>query len=276
MSFKSITPGEVSSGVLHSYLLSAVAPRPIALASTIDKQGRPNLSPFSFFNIFGANPPIAIFSPARRVRDNTEKHTLANIKEVGEVVINVVSYAIVQQVSLSSCEYPQGQSEFEKAGLTPIPSELIKPFRVKESPVQLECKVRDIIYTGNQGGAGNLIVCEVIRMHIAESVLGGDGKIEPHKIDLVGRMGADWYVRASGNALFEVEKPNIKLGIGFDRLPKEIRESVVLTGNQLAQLANVTELPEARIYSQIIETHKVAAILLDNGQVKEAWEVLVS
>ncbi len=274
MSFKTITPGEVPSAALHAYLLGAVAPRPIAFASTIDKEGNVNLSPFSFFNVFGSNPPIAIFSPARRVRDNTIKHTLENVQEVPEVVINVVNYAMVQQTSLSSCEYPKGDNEFEKAGFTELASEMVKPPRVKESPVQLECKVLDIIYTGTEGGAGNLIVCEVLKIHVSKSVLNEDGRIDQHKIDLVGRLGGDWYVRASGDALFQVEKPNTKLGIGFDKLPKAIRESKVLTGNQWAQLANVSELPVATNFSAEESFHKAAGMLLDNGKVAEAWALL--
>jgi len=281
MEFKSIEIGSVPTPLLHSFLLASVAPRPIAFASTIDKEGNPNLSPFSFFNVFGSNPPIAIFSPARRVRDNSIKHTLENVLEVPEVVINVVDFAIVHQMSLSSCEYPKSVNEFEKAGFTAIPSENIRPFRVKESPVQLECKVKDIIYTGSEGGAGNLIVCEVLKIHIATRVLTVEGKIDQHKIDLVGRLGGDWYVRASGNALFEVEKPNTKLGIGMDNLPKEIRESLVLTGNQLAQLANVSEIPTKTENKQAMEKlslnerHQQASSLLQQGLVEEAWQCLL-
>jgi flavin reductase (DIM6/NTAB) family NADH-FMN oxidoreductase RutF len=281
MEFKSIEIGSIPTAALHAYLLGSVAPRPIAFASTIDKAGNPNLSPFSFFNVFGSNPPIAIFSPARRVRDNSIKHTLENVLEVPEVVINVVDYAIVHQMSLSSCEYPKSVNEFEKAGFTAIPSENIRPFRVKESPVQLECKVKDVIYTGTEGGAGNLIVCEVVKIHVATRVLNAEGKIDQHKIDLVGRLGADWYVRASGNALFEVEKPNTKLGIGMDKLPKSIRESSILTGNQLAQLANVSEVPQPKenqsekVGLSELERHQKAAELLTKGLVEEAWQCLL-
>jgi flavin reductase (DIM6/NTAB) family NADH-FMN oxidoreductase RutF len=281
MEFKSIEIGSIPTAALHAYLLGSVAPRPIAFASTIDKEGNPNLSPFSFFNVFGSNPPIAIFSPARRVRDNSIKHTLENVLEVPEVVINVVDYAIVHQMSLSSCEYPKSVNEFEKAGFTAIPSENIRPFRVKESPVQLECKVKEVIYTGTEGGAGNLIVCEVVKIHVATRVLNAEGKIDQQKIDLVGRLGGDWYVRASGNALFEVEKPNTKLGIGMDKLPKAIRESTILTGNQLAQLANVSEVPLAKENSSekqglsLLERHQQAAELLSKGLVEEAWQFLL-
>ena len=280
MEFKTIEVGSVPTAALHAYLLASVAPRPIAFASTIDRDGNPNLSPFSFFNVFGSNPPIAIFSPARRVRDNSIKHSLENVLEVPEVVINVVDYAMVHQTSLSSCEYPKGVNEFIKAGFTPIPSENIRPFRVKESPVQLECKVKDIIYTGTEGGAGNLIVCEVVKIHVASRVLNSEGKIDQHKIDLVGRLGSDWYVRASGNALFEVEKPNTKLGIGMDSLPKSLRESRVLTGNQLAQLANSSELPaginshESTPKEELDAIHSQVAQHLSQGNIDQAWKCL--
>lgn len=261
-----VFPEKIPVPQLHSYLLGAVAPRPIALASTLDENGNPNLSPFSFFNVFGANPPIAIFSPARRVRDNTTKHTLENAKKTGEVVINVVNYNMVQQTSLASTEYPEGVNEFVKAGLTPCKSEIVKPYRVMESPVQLECKVKDIIETGKEGGAGNLIICEIVCIHIDEKVLDDNGKIDQHKIDLVGRLGADWYVRASGNALFEVAKPLATIGIGIDSLPEHIRFSKILTGNDLGQLGNIEKLPdanEAKAYinsSAFIETMKRVGI----------------
>jgi len=202
-----IDPKSTSLLKLQGYILGAVAPRPIAFASTIDKKGNPNLSPFSFFNAFSANPPVCIFSPSRRARDNTTKHTFENVKEVGEVVINAVNYDLVHQASLTSTEYPKGVNEFIKAGLTPVPSEIVKPFRVKESPVQMECRVRDIIELGNEGGAGNLVICEILLIHISEDVLDEKGNIDPQKIDLVSRMGGNWYCRASGDALFEVEKP---------------------------------------------------------------------
>src|SRR6185369_3924370 len=204
-----INPKEIKTSLFHSYMLSAIAPRPIAFSSTIDKDGIPNLSPFSFFNAFGSHPPIVVFSPSRRVRDNTTKHTLENVYEVKEVVINVVNYAMVQQASLASCEYPKGVNEFEKAGFTPIPSELVKPFRVKESPVQMECKVLQVIETGHEGGAANLIICEILLMHIHDDILNEQGKIDQNKIDLVARMGGDKYCRASGSAIFSVPKPNL-------------------------------------------------------------------
>ena len=238
-----INPKDLSTKDLHGYLLSSVGPRPIALVSTIDNEGRPNLSPFSFFNVFSANPPIAIFSPARRVRNNTTKHTLQNAASTKEVVINVVSYPIVEQTSLSSTEYKEGVNEFIKSGLTPLESIQVKPYRVKESPVQMECIVKNIISLGEEGGAGNLVVCEIVQMHISENILNEHHQIDPNKIDLVGRMGGNWYCRASNNSLFEVQKPNSKIGIGYDQLPLHIRNSDILSGNDLAKLANVESLP---------------------------------
>ena len=238
-----INPKDLSTKDLHGYLLSSVGPRPIALVSTIDNEGRPNLSPFSFFNVFSANPPIAIFSPARRVRNNTTKHTLQNAASTKEVVINVVSYPIVEQTSLSSIEYKEGVNEFIKSGLTPIGSIQVKPYRVKESPVQMECIVKKVISLGEEGGAGNLVVCEIVKMHISENILNEHHKIDPNKIDLVGRMGGNWYCRASNTSLFEVQKPNSKIGIGYDQLPQHIRNSHILSGNDLAKLANVESLP---------------------------------
>lgn len=289
-----IIPGEIKTGELHSYLLSAVAPRPICFASTVDAAGHPNLSPFSFFNVFGSNPTTLIFSPARRVRDNTTKHTFQNVLEVKEVVINVVNYAMVQQASLSSCEYPKGVDEFEKAGFTKLASEKIRPYRVAESPVQMECKVRDIIETGTEGGAGNLIICEILLMHINDDVLNEKKQIDPHKIDLVARMGADFYCRASGAAVFEVVKPNTQLGIGIDSLPESIRQSKILTGNDLGQLANVHEMPfvnpgfdDDKLRNIIqyyainpddmdTELHRYAKELLEVGKVNEAWQILLA
>ena len=234
----SINPKEIPTSKLHGYLLGAVAPRPIAFASTIDENGTPNLSPFSFFNVFGSNPPMMIFSPARRVRGNTTKHTLQNVEKVKEVVINVVNYDIVQQMSLSSSEYPEGVNEFEKAGFTMLSSDEVKPFRVAESPVQFECKVTDIIYTGDEGGAGNLIVCEVVKIHINETVLDTDGMIDQHKIDLVARAGGSYYSRAR-DGFFEIPKPVSSLGIGIDQIPSAIKNSTILTGNNLGMLGNL-------------------------------------
>ena len=289
-----IVPGEIKTAQLHQYLLGAVAPRPICFASTVDAQGNANLSPYSFFNVFGSNPATLVFSPSRRVRDNTIKHTLENIYATREVVINVVNYAMVQQTSLSSCEYPKEVDEFVKAGFTKIAPELVKPWRVAESPVQMECRVMDIIETGTEGGAGNLVICQVLLMHINDEVLNEAGQIDPQKIDLVARMGADYYCRASGAAVFEVGKPNTQLGIGFDALPASIKNSAVLTGNHLGMLANVHEMPaidpafdDARLRDIVQyfainppemekELHLYARNLLEEGRVQDAWQVLMA
>ena len=240
-----INTSDISPLELQGYLQSAIAPRPICLASTIDKAGQVNLSPFSYFNLFSMNPPICIFSPSRRVRDNTTKHTLENLKEVPECVINIVNYAMVGQVSLSSCEYSKEVNEFTKAGFTQIPSELVAPPRVAESPIQLECTVAQIIALGEKAGAGNLVLAEIKRIHIAESVLNANNKIDQAKLDLVARLGGDWYARINEQNLFEVTKPNTQLGMGFDMLPTFIRESEALSNNEKAQLANCTTLPES-------------------------------
>ncbi|SHM56133.1 flavin reductase family protein [Chitinophaga sp. CF418] len=289
-----IIPGQIKTPQLHNYLQGAIAPRPICFASTLDKDGRPNLSPFSFFNLFGSNPATLIFSPSRRVRDNTTKHTLENVLETREVVINVVTYAMVQQASLASCEYPKGVNEFEKAGFTPQPSEKVKPFRVKESPVQFECIVREILPQGQEGGAGNLVICEPVLIHINDAILNENGAIDPHKIDLVARMGGDYYCRASGAAVFEVAKPLTELGIGIDALPPAIRQSSILTGNNLGQLANVQQQPTVdpafdddhlkniiQYYSitpdeMEKELHRHAQHLLEQGRVQDAWQVLLA
>jgi flavin reductase (DIM6/NTAB) family NADH-FMN oxidoreductase RutF len=289
-----IKPGQPDGKKFYQLLTGSVAPRPIAFASTIDKEGRPNLSPFSFFNCFGSHPPVLVFSPLRRVRNNTTKHTLENIKETDEVVINVVSHSMVQQTSLASCEYAKDVNEFDKAGFTALPSEMIKPFRVKESPVSFECKVRQIIATGNEGGAGNLILCEILLIHLRDEILDEEGYIDPHKIDLVGRMGLNYYCRASGEAVFEVPKPNTALGIGIDVLPLSIRNSNVLNGNDLGQLANVTEMPvvdpsfddpQLRHIMEYFnadpgdletELQRYAKKLLQLYKVKEAWHVLLA
>jgi flavin reductase (DIM6/NTAB) family NADH-FMN oxidoreductase RutF len=291
-----VNPKEVKVHVLHSYLVGAVAPRPIAFASTIDKEGRLNLSPFSFFNVFSGNPPIAIFSPARSGRTGATKNTYDNLKEVPEVVINVVNYNMVQQASLASTEYPKGVNEFEKAGFTPIKSEFIRPFRVKESPVQMECTIREIIELGTHGGAGNLVICEVVLMHIDEHILDHNKNIDPHKIDLVARMGGNWYCRASGNAIFEVEKPLTTIGIGIDNIPAAIRNSKVLTGNNLGQLGNVEKVPVEgevsefkkhslqEIYNKYskdqeqlhLQLHIKAKEYLDKGMISEGWKTLLA
>ncbi|MEQ6123657.1 flavin reductase family protein [Pseudotenacibaculum sp. MALMAid0570] len=282
----SIDPKEISTGKLHGYLLGAVAPRPIAFASTIDEDGNPNLSPFSFFNVFGSNPPMMIFSPARRVRDNTTKHTLQNAEAIKEVVVNVVSYDIVHQMSLSSTEYPDGVNEFIKAGFTMLPSDKVKPFRVAESPVQFECKVKDIIYTGNEGGAGNLIMCEVVKIHIQDDVLDANGNIDQYKIDLVARAGGSYYSRAR-DGFFEIPKPISTLGIGVDQIPESIRNSNVLTGNNLGMLGNVESLPSdddvdnfAKDHPNFVgleeaKKHTFAQEYLENNDVESAWKVLL-
>ena len=283
----SIVPKNISTANLHSYLLSAVSPRPIAFASTIDNEGRPNLSPFSFFNVFSANPPILIFSPARRVRNNTTKHTLENVKQIDEVVINVVNHAMVQQMSLASSEYARGVNEFEKAGFTMLKSDLIKPFRVAESPVQFECKVNEIVALGADGGAGNLIICEVIKMHIDETVLHEDRSIDQKKLDLVARAGGSYYSRAK-TGFFEIPKPLSSLGIGVDSIPTEIRNSVVLTANDLGRLGNVESLPNQQdvdnfakdngrhVPLNTVEKHKFAKEFLENNDVESAWRVLLT
>lgn len=263
-----------STGVVQRYLQETVVPRPIALASTIDHAGNVNLSPFSFFNIFSAKPPVLVFSPARRVRDKTDKHTLENVREIPEVVIHVVNYAIVGQASLSSCEYPKGVNEFVKAGFTSLPSTRVKPPRVAESPVAFECKVNEVVNLGTEGGAGHLIICEVLLMHINRTVLTADSRVDPNLLDAVARLGGDYYSRASGDSLFQWAKPNTKLGIGFDQLPEEIRHSAILTGNELAQLANVEQLPSGHP-SGDREAHLEAQRLLSEGKVQEAWHVLM-
>lgn len=259
-----IDPKEIPTGKLHKYLLGAVAPRPIAFASTLDGQNRPNLSPYSFFNVFSSNPPVMIFSPNRRVRNNTTKHTYENAKKTGEVVINVVNYAIVQQMSLSSTEYPEGVNEFEKAGLTMLASEVVKPYRVAESPVQFECRVREIIELGNEGGAGNLIVCEILKIHIATEVLDEDKNIDQFKIDLVSRMGGNWYGR-SKNGMFEVPKPLSTLGIGVDALPDSVQKSNVLTGNDLGQLGNIAQVPSRAEIEEFVENSKELKTILNTN-----------
>ena len=286
-----IDPKEVTTAKLQGYLQSAIGPRPIAFASTLDKKGKPNLSPFSFFNIFSANPPILVFSPARRVRDNSVKHTLLNCEATGQVVINVVNFDIVEQVSLSSTEYPAGVNEFLKSGLTPIPSEVVKPYRVAESPVQFECKVIEIIALGKEGGAGNMIVCEVMKMHINEAILDDNGVIDPVKIDLVARLGGNWYSRAN-RGLFEVEKPLTTLGIGVDFIPDFVKESPVFNGNDLGKLGNVESLPteeEITIFvkqnfkvkgvlsaDDELKKHQLAKEYLDKNEVLSAWKVLLA
>lgn len=243
--FKTVDPSKTAQSELHKLMLGAIAPRPIAFASTIDAEGRPNLSPFSFFNAFGVNPSTIVFSPSRRGRDNTTKDTFDNIRQVPEVVINAVTYDMVEQVSLASTEFPKGVNEFDKSGFTAIASEKIRPFRVQESPVQWECQVRQIIETGSAGGAANLVICEVVLVHINEGILNSEGVIDTNLIDLVGRMGGDYYVRAHGSSLFTVEKPLTKPAIGIDSLPVHLRNSPVLTGNELGRLGSSLRPPSA-------------------------------
>lgn len=293
---KTIDPKSIPTAELHAYLLGAIAPRPIAFASTVDAAGNINLSPFSFFNIFGSNPPILIFSPARRVRDNTSKHSLDNVLEVPEVVINMVNYDMVEQMSLASTEYEKGVNEFIKSGLTPEPSMLVKPPRVKEAPAAFECKVREVLPLGDAGGAGNLVICEVVLAHFKEEIFGANGQIDPFKLDAVSRMGGDWYCRAQGQALFEIPKPVRNKGIGVDAIPAVIRESVVLTGNNLGRLGNIEKLPsEAEVEdfstrpviremrerfkndreSYINHLHVYAKEVLESGDVEMAWKILL-
>jgi len=280
--------------VVQNYLQHAIAPRPICFASTINKNGEVNLSPFSFFNLFSSNPPIVIFSPARRVRNNSTKHTLQNILEVPEVVINIVDYDMVQQVSLASCEYAEGVNEFVKSGFTPVESFLVTPPRVKESKINLECKVNEVKHLGDEGGAGNLILAEVLMMHIDDSILNDKQMIDQTKINHVARLGGNWYCKVDQSNLFEVEKPNVLLGIGVDALPQSIRNSNILTGNHLGQLGNVHEMPTVnpafnnnnlkqifQYYSSNPdemekELHRYAAKLLDAGKVDDAWQVLLT
>ena len=280
-----INPKEIPVGKMHSYLLGAVAPRPIAFASTIDKEGNVNLSPFSFFNCFGANPPILVFSPARRGRDNTTKHSYENVLEVPEVVINIVNYSMVQQASLASVEYPKGVNEFVKAGFTQVPSTMVKPPRVGESPASFECKVLDVIKTGDQGAAGNLVICEVLLVHIKDEILDADGKIDPFKLDAVARMGGDWYSRAQGNSLFTVPKPLDKIGVGIDQLPDSIRNSKILTGNDLGMLGNIEKIPQSKkpltsaeqekINNGTDAAHHLVHQYLSENKIEEAWNVLL-
>jgi flavin reductase (DIM6/NTAB) family NADH-FMN oxidoreductase RutF len=276
------------------YLQHIIAPRPVCFASTIDKAGNINLSPFSFFNMFSSQPPIVIFSPSRRVRDNTSKHTLENVLEVPEVVINIVTYEMVQQVSLASCEFPKNTNEFIKAGFTPEPATVVKPPMVKESKAKMECKVIEVKPLGTEGGAGNLVICEVLRLHIDDSLLDENKKPDQRKIHHIARLGGNWYCKVDESNLFEVEKPNIQLGIGIDSLPASIRNSKILTGNHLGQLANLHESPvidpsfDDDHLKQIIqyysispaemekELHSYAKKLLDSGKVHEAWQVLLA
>jgi flavin reductase (DIM6/NTAB) family NADH-FMN oxidoreductase RutF len=291
---KTIDLAELTPIEKQQWLQHAIAPRPICFASTIDQQGNVNLSPFSFFNLFSTNPPVVIFSPSRRVRDTTTKHTIQNVLEVPEVVINIVDYDMVQQVSLASCEYPKDTNEYIKAGLTAIPATLVRPPMVQEAKVKFECKVLEVKSLGEGGGAGQLVIAEIMRMHVNEEILGEDGKINQAKLHHVARLGGDWYCKVDSSNLFQVAKPNVKLGIGIDVLPENIRHSKILTGNHLGQLANVHDMPivdaafeDDRLknivqYYSITpeemerEIHTYAAQLLNEGKVTEAWQVLLS
>ena len=274
-----INPKEIETPKLHHYLLGAIGPRPIAFASTIDSKGNRNLSPFSFFNVFSANPPILVFSPARSGRTGATKNTLDNVKEVKEVVINVVNYNIVQQMSLSSSPYGKNIDEFVKSGLTAIPSNEVKPFRVKESPVQFECKVNEIVALGQNGGAGNLVICEVLKIHIDEAILDQNGMIDQTKIDLVSRMGGNWYCRADKNSMFEIEKPITTIGIGVDHIPENIRNSSILTGNDLGLLGSIEAFPSQEEINNFEapegEKHQIAQEFLNKNEVMNAWKVLL-
>ncbi|HNN72241.1 MAG TPA: flavin reductase family protein [Ferruginibacter sp.] len=285
---------DLKTADVQNYLQHAIAPRPVCFASTVDKAGQVNLSPFSFFNLFSSNPPVVIFSPARRVRDNTTKHSLENVLEVPEVVINIVDYDMVQQTSLSSCEYPKGVNEFVKAGFTEEKARMVTPPMVKESKVKMECRVLEVKPLGTEGGAGNLVICEVLCMHIDDSILDENKKIDQTKLHHVARLGGDWYCKVDEQNLFKVAKPNTQLGIGVDALPESIRNSPILTGNNLGQLANVHEMPfvdpafsDDRLKNIVQyyainpddmdkELHRYAKELLDAGKVNEAWQVLLA
>ncbi len=285
-----IDPKKIPVPELHGYLLGSVTPRPIAFASTVDKAGSVNLSPFSFFNCFGSNPPILIFSTSRRVRDNTTKHTYENIVEVPEVVIHIVSYDMVHQMSLASTEYPKGINEFVKAGFTQVPSNVVSPPRVKEAAVAFECKVNQVLPTGDQGGAGILMICQIVLMHVSDEIIDSDGRIDAFKLDAVGRLGGDFYSRVQGESIFKVPKPLQKLGIGYDQLPERIRKSKVLTGNDLGRLANVEKFPDVLPFDESEDAfsvhaakmkgeeavHKLAQGYLKEGNIEEAWRILLA
>ena len=275
-----IDPKIEKTSIVHKYILGAVAPRPIAFASTIDNDGNLNLSPFSFFNAFSANPPILIFSPARRVRGNTIKHTLENVTQNNEVVISIVTTEMSQQVSLSSCDFKKGVNEFEKAGFTPVKSETIKPFCVKESPVNFECKVNQIISLGDEGGAGNLVICEILKIHINEDILDSEKNIDPLKLNALSRLGGNWYGKATKDSLFQLAKPIGIIGMGFDDLPKEIRNSSILSGSDLAILASEENIPTKKEFTlreekNTTEKHILAKELLSQGKSEDAWQILL-
>ena len=273
-----IQSGETAG--LYQYLSAAVTPRPIAFVSTIDSEGNENLSPFSFFNVFSVNPPILVFSPVRRVRNNTSKHTLDNVHQVKECVISLVTEEIAQQVSLASCDFDKETNEFEKAGFTEIKSDLISPSRIKESPINFECKVNEVITLGEEGGAGSLVLCEVLKMHIDESVLDENNAIDPFKLNIVSRLGANWYGKTNKDSLYEIAKPISRMGMGIDNLPEEIRNSVILTGNELAILASAENIPAKKEFTPIDkknteEKHILAKELLSQGKAEDAWQLLL-
>ena len=277
---------------VQHYLQHIIAPRPICFASTVDREGNVNLSPFSFFNLFSTNPPVVVFSPSRRVRDNTTKHTLQNVMEVPEVVINIVDSDMVQQVSLASCEYPKGWNEFIKAGFTMEPATLVQPPLVKESKAKMECRVLEIKPLGTAGGAGNLVICEVLRLHLDTAILDENNKVDQRKLELVARLGGNWYCKTGIENLFEVEKPNTQLGLGIDALPVSIRNSQILTGNDLGRLANITAIPKRdpdfsddlleqavnglTEEEQVQAVHAYARILIRSGDLQKAWQVLLT
>lgn len=279
-----INPAEMPIPKLHQYILGSVSPRPISFASTLDMDGNPNLAPFSFFTAVGSNPPMVIFSPARSGRDNTTKHTLDNVEATGEVVINIVNFPIVEQMSLASSPYPKGVNEFIKSGLTPIPSDIVKPFRVKESIVSMECKVRDVIHTGDKGGAGNIVMCEIVLMHIDDSVLDADGRMDPYKMDLVARMGGEYYARIIPESIFVLPQPKNEVGIGVDALPAFARNSHQLSGNDLGKLGSQQTAPTDEELAQAMnslnpglspeEICALAASLIRSSKVREALALL--
>lgn len=294
--YKSILPADLSTKDLHGILLGAVAPRPIAFASTVDSEGNPNLSPFSYFNVFSSQPPILVFSPSKRVRDNSTKDTAENVQQCPEVAISIVSYQILHQMVITSGEYPKEVNEFEKAGLTAAPSTKIAPPFVAESPAAFECKVNDIIPLGQEGGAGSLVICEVVYIHVKEAILDSHGKIDPFKLDAMGRMGGNWYCRAQGDALIEVNRPGRALGMGIDQLPAHVNDSLVLTGNDLGKLASLATLPNdedialynkqphiQKLFQQSNgrmeefrhNLHLLAQELIEKNEIIEAWKVLL-
>ena len=284
-----LDPQKISSGDLYGYLSTAVAPRPIAFVSTVDKEGRVNLSPFSYFNVFSTRPPILVFSPIRRGRDGSAKDTLNNVQEVAEVTINIVNYAMVEQMSLTSTEYATGINEFEKGGVTEVASEVVRPPRVGEAPVSFECRVNEVIALGAGGGAGNLVVCEVLRIHLDEAMVDGEGHLDTRKLDLVARMGGSDYCRVTRESLFEIAKPLRTCGMGVDQLPAHIRNSDVLTGNNLGRLANQERLPDAETVDRVrslpevqrarrrgtVQLHELAQRYLGEGRAVEALAMLV-